>query len=308
MCFGIYSMDKNTQTYFNCAKKLLMNVAENDPTQGFVLNLAQQQYHFYASVTPWNNCTSTLIIKNKFLTNQLLNEAKIPVPNAKKLEAKEYSLDKLIAVTKEMKFPLAVKPLLWTEHGGEGTDSIPDVMMLHSQCELLFKSHPAVLLEEHHEKLQSYHILIFKDKIISVIDNANNTNKINVKKKNSKNDKSGKILNPNIMSTENSTLFIKAAKLLELELIEFHVRCKSLHEPIANSGGIIVDANYNPNISIHDENQTRKTNPIGLKIMRGFIFKHPIGYLFHVFFKTKIGLMTLALFFVSIFLLYLLQL
>ncbi|MBS0287510.1 MAG: UDP-N-acetylmuramyl peptide synthase [Proteobacteria bacterium] len=333
-------MDYNTTTFLASARALRMNVVESEIIQGFILKFGGHNYYFFDAATPWNNSTSSLIASNKFVVNRILHEAQIPVANAEMIEAKDYKIDILIQKTKNMKFPLVVKPMLGTIRGSDVTCCIPNIDLLHQQCQTLFKTHHALQIEEYHGNLKDYRILIFKNKIIGVVElipafvvgNGKDTIATLVAIKNIKRKEISHFLKPIVfdfestlclenqhytkdsippkdkkvninytcnlsrggsyrvvstnMCQENRKLFIKAAKVLNLKLVGFDIVCQSLDSPIINQNGIIIEANYNPNIVIHREGTDYSKNKIALLIMREFIYKHPLSYLCSLVFKS----------------------
>lgn len=333
-------MDYNIRTYLASARALGMDVVENETIQGFILKLGKHNYYFFDGATPWNNSTSCLIASNKFLVNRILHEAQIPVANAKLIETKEYSIDVLFEKTKNMKFPLVVKPLHGTTLGSDVTCCIPNIDLLHKQCQTLFKTYHSLQIEEYHRDLTDYRILVFKNKIIGVaeltpafvVGNGKDTIEKLVGVKNAKRQEISRFLKPIIfdfessiclenqrytkesippegkkvsinytsnvsrggsykiipanMCLENRNLFIKAAKILNLELVGFDIVCKSLEYPIVNQNGIIIEANYNPITVIHRDMADYTKNKTSLLIMRNFIYKHPFSYLFGLIFKS----------------------
>lgn len=81
---------------------------------------------------------------------------------------------------------------------------------------------------------------------------------------------------------ENARLFISAAKALNLHLVGFDVQCEDILKPIISTKGVIIEANYNPGITIHDIPLSGIKNPVSKKMMKYFIYKHPIAYVSHL--------------------------
>ena len=81
---------------------------------------------------------------------------------------------------------------------------------------------------------------------------------------------------------ENARLLAKAAKILNLNIVGFDVLCEDIMIPITKSRGIIVEANYNPDITIHEAPMFGKKIPVSNKILMRLIFKHPIQYIFNL--------------------------
>lgn len=77
---------------------------------------------------------------------------------------------------------------------------------------------------------------------------------------------------------ENARLLCQAARALTMNIVGFDVQCKDILIPIATSQGVIIEANANPDISIHEApllgSQTRVSKPI----LSRLILKHPLAY------------------------------
>src|SRR5579871_5451955 len=110
-------MDPNTQAYYQSALKLGLPVVENTAIEGFTLTLGKNNYYFFNYVTPNNNSAGTIIAGNKLLTNALLRYANIPVPKGRYVYVEGFDLDRLIDITRDLKYPLVVKPLSWSSKG-----------------------------------------------------------------------------------------------------------------------------------------------------------------------------------------------
>lgn len=159
----------NTEAYYNSALKLGLNVQREPSFQGFTVFLANKHYHFSLMTTPYNSGMSFYIANNKFMMNRLLKARNIPVPESVELKFTEFSLEKLLEVTKHLIFPLVVKPKAWTSYGTDVICGISDMKTLFDICETLFKYYPELVIEEYYGKLNSYRVLIFKNKILDVL-------------------------------------------------------------------------------------------------------------------------------------------
>jgi D-alanine-D-alanine ligase-like ATP-grasp enzyme len=86
---------------------------------------------------------------------------------------------------------------------------------------------------------------------------------------------------------ENARLFCKAATVLGLNIVGFDVQCEDIQIPIAQSRGVIIEANYNPDISIHEAPLFGIPTKVSLPILSRLIFKHPLAYCLGVCQKMK---------------------
>ena len=78
---------------------------------------------------------------------------------------------------------------------------------------------------------------------------------------------------------ENARLLCRAAKTLDLNIVGFDVICDDILIPIEKSNGVIIEANHNPSIRIHEESSDYMFSRLTNKIVRAFIYRHPLSYL-----------------------------
>ena len=78
---------------------------------------------------------------------------------------------------------------------------------------------------------------------------------------------------------ENAHLLCQAAKALNLNIVGFDVACEDICIPIAESHGVIIEANYNPDITIHESPMFGISNRVSKTILARLIFRHPISYI-----------------------------
>lgn len=69
---------------------------------------------------------------------------------------------------------------------------------------------------------------------------------------------------------ENAKLCCEAAKLLGLELVGFDIICKNINVPIKKSGGVIIEANCSPDITIHENPISGIANNVSKEIIKKF--------------------------------------
>lgn len=77
---------------------------------------------------------------------------------------------------------------------------------------------------------------------------------------------------------ENARLLCQAARALNLNIVGFDVACEDILIPIEKSRGVIIEANHNPDISIHENPLSGTRNRVSKKIVQRLIFRHPIAY------------------------------
>ncbi len=334
-------MDKNSQVYFNSALKLGLPVEEFEAIDGFRMKLGKHHYYFFDKVMPNNNASSAYVSNNKFAVNAILSKANIPVPKASKILTRDFNYEVLVNGIAGLKFPLVVKPTMFSGMGVDVVCNIPNIHSLFTECEKLVPFYPSLLIEEFHGNLLEYRVLIFENKIIeliertpaTVIGNGKSTIEDLVEKANIQRLSLSNILKPivfdfeadvslknqgltknsipaegeciplgftcnssrggsvkvveNKMCKENKKLFLKVAKLLNLQLVGLDVKCKSLFEPIIKTKGVIIEANYCPSIRIHEDGISGVKSQVTMTIMKSFIYKHPIGYLMHLMSNKK---------------------
>lgn len=85
---------------------------------------------------------------------------------------------------------------------------------------------------------------------------------------------------------ENSKLMIKVASVLNLGLAGIDLECTDINIPISKSSGVIIEVNHRPSIRIHELPLTGKPHLVTRTVMRYFIYRHPIGYLYSLY-KNK---------------------
>ncbi|MGE4348142.1 MAG: UDP-N-acetylmuramyl peptide synthase [Candidatus Berkiella sp.] len=87
-------------------------------------------------------------------------------------------------------------------------------------------------------------------------------------------------LDISLICEENIDLICRAAKRLNLKLVGFDLACEDISKPIEQPGstGIIIEANSNPDISIHENPLYGEANRVSLKIFESILKRHPRLY------------------------------
>lgn len=86
---------------------------------------------------------------------------------------------------------------------------------------------------------------------------------------------------------DNKTLMIKIASLLNLNLTGIDVECEDIRIPIRQSNGVIIEVNHRPSVRIHEFPLQGKPNYVTKKIVRNFIYRHPLWYVHSLFSHQK---------------------
>lgn len=85
---------------------------------------------------------------------------------------------------------------------------------------------------------------------------------------------------------ENRRLMRRIAQCLDLVLTGIDVECADINRPITPSNGVVLEVNHRPSIRIHEIPMSGQPERVTLKIMRSFIYRHPLAYL-HALYSNK---------------------
>jgi cyanophycin synthetase len=161
-------MNKNLKTYYETAKKLKLAVTYLNTMQCLRIRLGKKNYYFMGPITPMNSSSSMFIAKNKHRLLQLLKKSGFPVPNHIAVSKESNWQELLPPHLEDLKFPVVIKPTLDT-HSGEGvvcSIKTPDQLFDYLQKNFEIYSH--LQIEEFHQGLKEYRVLILKNRIIAV--------------------------------------------------------------------------------------------------------------------------------------------
>jgi D-alanine-D-alanine ligase-like ATP-grasp enzyme len=92
-----------------------------------------------------------------------------------------------------------------------------------------------------------------------------------------------KSLETSVICSENASLAVKAAQVLDLNLVGFDVICQDIGLPIEKSQGFFIEANADPDITIHELSFGGKDNKVSRTIVKKLISKHPFSYFLCLF-------------------------
>lgn len=162
-------MEKNAELYYKSACALKLPLQLTDHIAGFVIKLGRRLFFFRRGGTPFNCGSSIGIANNKFCANKILEAAGFPVPKALAMDRDTFKKINLEEYIQDMTFPLVIKPMINTSLGEDVLCNITTVSQLKHFMTKRFKDHKFLLIEEFHDGLNSYRVLVFHNKVIGVV-------------------------------------------------------------------------------------------------------------------------------------------
>ncbi len=122
------------------------------------------------SITPFNSSSSIFIAKNKHKLLQLLKKSGFPVPNHIAVSKESNWRQLLPQHLESLQFPVLIKPLLDT-HSAQGlVCSLKNTKQLFTSLLTSFEHYPLLQIEEFHQGLKEYRVLILKNRILDVVE------------------------------------------------------------------------------------------------------------------------------------------
>jgi len=340
-------MNYNAAAYFRSAYELGLSVKVEKEIHGFQFTLAKQTYFFRGGNTPFNMGSSNSIADNKYCANKILAKAGIPVPKATAISKEDFESNSW--TIGDLKFPLVIKPMTGTSLGKDVLCNIKDMESLKHHLQNKFETYKFLSVEEFHDGLVSYRVLVFYGKVIGVVkripsqivgDGKHNILELidieNEKRvalqgqlnsfADLKIDEESKIILEELKLTpqdvpaegviiplcytcnltrggtivslgqqickKNAKLACKAAKALSLNLVGLDLSCEDINIPVENSRGVFIEANYSPDITIHECQLAGESVQATKIMMRKFIYMHPLSYVVN-YIKHKFQLLML---------------
>lgn len=352
-------MNKNAECYYKNARELLIPVKPVAEIDGFVLNFGRKHYFNRGVINCFNDHCSVSIARDKYASNKLLEKAGLPVPKAITINKTDFEEGFLKEYVSELTFPLVIKPTLDGRRGRGVLCNIQTIEELTQHLASLFLDEDFISIEEFHGNLNSYRVLIFKNKLLGVVqrypahvvgDGKHNLEEL-IELKNIQRNKTSDMLAPILIDEElqirlaelglnlkyipeenksitlcyvcnssrggtfkalgkqicieNKQLLIRAARVLNLNLVGFDIQCNDINLPIETSGGVIIEANANPSVRIHEEATDGIPHNVTKPILRSLIWRHPFSYLWNLYKNKQSALyMRMALLLIIIGILY----
>ena len=163
-------MDNNLLLFYKGAHVLGLPVTYLPHLEYLNINLGRKNYYFSCALTPLNKGASIFIARNKFRLNKLLDEAGFPVPKAVAFNADERARQPLSDLIQGLQFPLAAKPMKGTGRGMDVLCNIQDITLLSEHVSRILKKHSYIQIEEFHQHLKEYRVLVLKNQVIGVVE------------------------------------------------------------------------------------------------------------------------------------------
>ncbi|MGQ3891343.1 hypothetical protein [Legionella sp. CNM-4043-24] len=163
-------MDKNIELYYQSALRLKLPVTWL-PDIGFLLiRLGKKRFFFKDTITPLNDIASIYLAKNKYLFHRLLKGHGFSVPSSIMIRAQDFKKHPLSDWVGHLSFPLVVKPARDTWSGRDVLCDIRDIDSLATQVDALFEKYDQVHIEEFHQGMREYRVLVLKNRILGVVE------------------------------------------------------------------------------------------------------------------------------------------
>ncbi|MDX1837157.1 UDP-N-acetylmuramyl peptide synthase [Legionella taurinensis] len=339
-------MDKNIRIYAETAEALGLPAVFQPELNILNIKLSRRCYYFHAAITPFNQGASIYIAKHKYLANYLLDRAGFPVPKAALFLAKHFSKAILCQKIEHFRFPLVAKPAQDTVRGRDVFCNIKDVDTLYAYLDEQLNTHKSMQVEEFHQGLKEYRVLVFKRRVIGVVErfgarvtgDGRQTLAQLIDASNAAREKlSDKLtISPLVVDQEyrqclteqgltlesipaagqtvhlchtvntgrggdivshgkkihprNARLLVKAAKTLGLQFVGFDVLCEDINQSFDHTRWLILEGNFNPNITIHEIPHRGTPSPVTRILLLDLIKRHPLAYLAALSRKKYVGI------------------
>lgn len=86
---------------------------------------------------------------------------------------------------------------------------------------------------------------------------------------------------------ENSQLMCRAANVLNLKIVGIDVECADISKPMDHARDVLIEINKVPSVRIHELPMRGRPHLVTRKIIRYFIYRHPIAYLYSLYFNKQ---------------------
>lgn len=215
--------NKNCDNYYQSALNLKLPVRLLPEIDGFEVFFGKKRYFFRGAHHHMNGYTSANISKNKYSTLMLLKNAGFPVPNFKTIseqDCHEHTLEQWVS---DLNFPLVAKPTVDGRRGEGVVCNIKTIKALQSYLHDGWKTAEFINIEEFHNHLNSYRVLVLKGKVIGIVkrfpamvlgDGQHTIHEL-IKRDNVSREKTNEILKPIIVDEECLTCLDEAGLALD---------------------------------------------------------------------------------------------
>lgn len=331
-------IDRNVRLYYKAALMLGLRATYLPHLRCLQVKLGRRNYYFTQTVTPFNCGASISLSKNKYYLNKLLREAGFHVPKAIALRKELFEQRPLSYFIRHLRFPLVAKPVSNTSRGKDVLCNIKDEQSLAAYLKDAFKTYTAMQIEEFHQGLKEYRVLIFNKRVLGVVErfgaevvgDACHTIQQLMERRNQERQKLSKhlTLSPlkidieyerclneqglnlssipplgqviklchtvntgrggdfiskgKLIHPDNARYLCQAASITGLNMVGFDVLCQDIEQSFKASPGIIIEANFNPDITIHEIPHQGTKIRVSKALLKHLIFRHPVSYLGHL--------------------------
>lgn len=152
--------------YGKAALDLGYKVTDYRTARAVHISNGEEHYFFRGFFTPLNNLASSKIADNKHFTNEILAASNIPVSKCTTIDRKQYEENNWSIV--HIPYPLVVKPLKETAGGKDVMTNVRNRKELEQTLDYLLDKYKVVLVEEFHDNLQDYRVLVLDGDVIAV--------------------------------------------------------------------------------------------------------------------------------------------
>ncbi|PIW36698.1 MAG: hypothetical protein COW24_04000 [Candidatus Kerfeldbacteria bacterium CG15_BIG_FIL_POST_REV_8_21_14_020_45_12] len=133
----------------------------------FRVSCGRQSHFIRGAITSLNNYVGADIADHKFYTNSILRDAGIPVPRSVRIQKKSFA--KGDWSVSGLRAPLVVKPTYGTLKGLGVVTNISGQRDLMRYLKKGFQTYSSILVEEFHQDLNDYRVLVLDNKVIGVL-------------------------------------------------------------------------------------------------------------------------------------------
>ena len=161
--------NQNCENYYQSALSLKLPVRLLPEIDGFEVYFGKKRYFFRGANHHMNGFTSANISKNKYSTLLLLKKAGFPVPRFKAISEQDCQEHPLKDLISELNFPLVAKPTIDGRKGEGVVCNIKTIKALQSYLDDGWETREFINIEEFHNHLNSYRVLVLKGKVIGVV-------------------------------------------------------------------------------------------------------------------------------------------
>ncbi len=154
--------------YGKAALELGYQVIDYFTARSVHISNGKEHYFIKGFFTPLNSLSHSGIADNKHFTNEILAEAGIPSSKCTTVDRDQFKNGEWSA--EGVPFPMVVKPLDSTAGGKDVMTNIRNEDELEETIASLLEKYEVLILEEFHDNLQDYRVLVLDGNVIGVVE------------------------------------------------------------------------------------------------------------------------------------------